>query len=229
MNSDDTDRTTDAVPRAALAVSALLAGLCPLLANSLEEGPEPAGTAVLASAAAGLTTAGRASLALFLVAFAALVVALACLATLISSRSPVLAGVVAVAGAAAIAVKLAEAQTGMALRASAEVVDPGTASVLTGIDEAGFVVYGFLFSLALGAASLGLLRSGSVPRWHAWWGVVAGALGVLTAAIGVVWAPNYVPIPFLLLLVWLVALGILAVRRPLRGRTEAARASTMTV
>jgi hypothetical protein len=95
------------------------------------------------------------------------------------------------------------------------VLDPGPAEVLVGIDEAGFTVHGFLISLALGAAALGLLRSGAVPAWLAWWGIVMGGLGAVTATVGIVWPPNYVPVPYLLLLVWLVALGIVGARRPL--------------
>ena len=217
------------IPRTVLVPSAILAGLCPLVANTLHEDAVGSGEQIIAEAAAGPTAAERGSVALFLLGFAALIVVLAALAAAIATRVPALAGVVAIAGAAAVAIKLAEAQTGMALREAADVVDPGTAEVLVGMDDAGFVVHGFLMSLALGAAALGLLRSGVAPAWLLWWGIVMGGLGVLTAMVGIVWAPNYVPIPFLLLLVWLVAVGIVGARRPLaediRGRRDA---STMS-
>lgn len=213
------------IPRTVFVPAAVLAGVCPLVADSLHEDAAGSGEQILAEAAAGLPAAARLSVALFLVGFAALVVVLAALAAAIAARTPALSGVVAIAGAAAVSVKLAEAQTGPALRDAADVVDPGTAEVLVAIDEAGFTVYGFLLALALGAAGLGLLRSGVAPAWLAWWGAVAGGLGVLTAAVGIVWPPNYVPIPFLLLLVWLIALGIVAVRRPLAATPEMAAAA----
>jgi hypothetical protein len=203
------------MPRNVLVPAAILAGVCPLVADSVHEESVEGGEQILAEAATGLSAAAHISVALFLLGFVALVVVLATLAAAIAPRTPILAGVVAIAGAGSVAVKLAEAQTGMALREAADVVDPGTAQVLVGIDDAGFTLYGFLLSLALGAAALGLLRCRAVPAWLAWWGVVMGGLGVLTAAVGIVWSPNYVPIPFLLLLVWLVALGIVGARRPL--------------
>jgi hypothetical protein len=205
------------IPRNVLVPAAILAGVCPLVADSLHEEAAGDGRQILAEAGAAAPLTGRLSVAVFLVGFAALVVVLALLSAAVVARTPILGWVVAIAGAAAVAIKLAEAQTGMALREAADVVDPGTAEVLVGIDEAGFTVYGFLLSLALGAAALGLLSARLVPAWLAWWGVVMGGLGVLTAAVGIVWSPNYVPIPFLLLLVWLVALGIVGARRPLAG------------
>ena len=209
------------IPRTVLVPSAILAGACPLAANSLYEDTVGDGRQILAEAAAAQPAAASVSVALFMLGFAALVVVLATLSAAIAPRTPSLAGVAAIAGAAAVAVKLAEAQTGMALREAADVVDPGTAEVLVGIDEAGFTVHGFLISLALGAAALGLLRSAAVPAWLAWWGTVMGGLGILTATVGIVWSPNYVPVPYLLLLIWLVALGIVAARRPLASPREA--------
>jgi hypothetical protein len=214
------------IPRAVLVPAAILAGLCPLVANSLHEDSVGDGRQILAEAEAGLPVAGQVSVVLFLLGFAALIVVLAALSAAIAGGTPHLAGVVAIAGAAAVAVKLAEAQTGMALRAAADVVDPGTAEVLAGIDEAGFTVHGFLISLALGAGALGLLRSGVVPAWLAWWGVLMGGLGVATATVGILWPTMYVPVPYLLLLVWLVALGIVAARRPLAAAPRIAVGAT---
>jgi hypothetical protein len=203
------------LPRTVLVPSALLAGICPLVANTVHEDTAGDGGQILTEAARGPSAAESVSVALFMVGFAALVVVLATLSAAIAARAPVPAGVVAIAGAASVATKLLEAQTGIALREAADVVDPGTAELVLGIEEAGFTVHGFLLSLALGAAALGLLRSRVLPSWLAWWGVVAGGLGVLTATIGIIWPTSYVPLPYLLLLVWLVALGIVGVRRPL--------------
>ena len=196
--------------------AAILAGLCPLVANSLYEDAVGDGDQISSPRPPpGCRWRAQVSVVLFLLGFVALIVVLATLSAAIARRTPTLAGVAAIAGAAAVAVKMAEAQTGIALRDAVEVVDPGTAEVLVGMDEAGFTVFGFLISLALGAAALGLLRSGLVPVWLGWWGAVMGGLGVLTAGIGIVAPPHYVPIPFLLLLLWMVALGIVGARRPL--------------
>lgn len=202
------------IPRSILVPAALLAGLCPLVANSLYEDEGGDATEILADAAAGLPVAGQVSIVLFLIGFAAFVVVLGALATAIHRQSPVLAWVAGIAGAASVAIKLAEAQTGMALRQSAGEADPATAEVLVAMDEAGFTVYGFLFTLALGAAGLGLLRGRVGPAWLARSAFVLGGLGVVTAVIGIVEPAAYVPIPYLLLLLWLIALGITGARRP---------------
>ena len=202
------------IPRSILVPAALIAGLSPLVANSIHEDTANTGATILAEAAANQSVAAQISLALFLAGFAALIVVLAVIAAAIARRTPVLSGVVVVAGAVAVAIKLAEAQTGIALRQTADVLDPGTAEALVAIDEAGFALYGFLLALALGAAGLGLLRSGVVAAWLGWWATVAGGLGVATATIGLVFPDAYVPIPFMLLLVWLIALGMAGARRP---------------
>ena len=83
----------------------------------------------------------------------------------------------------------------MALRAYADDLDAATARFVVGLDDAGFVVYGFLYSAAFAAIGLGLLRTG--PTWLGWWAVGAGMLGVVTAGLGVV-TGDYIPVPFLL-------------------------------
>lgn len=202
------------IPRNTLVPAALLAGLCPLVANSIHEDTTGDGAKILTEAAAGLPVAAKISIVLFLVGFAALIVVLGVLSAAIAQRTPALSGIVVVAGAAAVAIKLAEAQTGIALRASADALDPGTAEALVAIDEAGFALYGFLLALALGAVGLGILRSGVTAAWLGWWAAAMGGLGVVTAVIDIVVPDAYVPIPFMLLLVWLIALGIAGVRRP---------------
>lgn len=202
------------IPRSTFVPAALLAGLCPLAANSVYEDTAGSGAEILVEAAAAQPVAATISVVLFLVGFLALIVVLGVLAAAIARRTPALSGIVVVAGAAAVAIKLAEAQTGIALRETAGALDPGTAEALVAIDAAGFAVYGFLLALALGAAGLGLLRSGATAAWLGWWATVMGGLGVLTAAVGIVVPDAYVPIPFVLLLVWLIALGIAGARRP---------------
>lgn len=202
------------ISRSTLVPAAFLAGLCPLAANSIHEDDAGSGAQILAAARAGQPVASIVSIILFLVGFVALIVVLGVLAAAIARSSPALSGITAVAGAAAVAIKLSEAQTGMALRETAAVLDPGTAEALIAVDEAGFAVYGFLLALSLGAAGLGILRSGAMAAWLGWWATVMGGLGVLTATVGIVFPDAYVPLPFVLLLVWLIALGIAGARRP---------------
>jgi hypothetical protein len=90
-------------------------------------------------------------------------------------------------------------------------VDAGVTETLVDLNGAAFVVSGLLLSLSLAAAGVGLVRDASLPSWLAWWPVVAGATGVVAAAVGIVDPEHYVPIPFLLLLLWMIALGVSSV------------------
>jgi hypothetical protein len=202
-------------PRGTLIVSALLAGLLPLVGNGLYDGGDGSGAGVLRQAEAGLPLIAYVAYPLELAGFAALCVLVACLATMLLPRSPVAAVTTAVVGTAAVAVKIGSVAPQMALRVHHDGVDPATAELLTGLNGAAWVVSGFLVCLALTAAGLGLLRTDE-PRWLAWWAVVAGALGTLAGAVGILEPERYVPVPFLLLLLWMIALGLTGALRPTR-------------
>jgi hypothetical protein len=205
-------KLTDTSVRPVLAASALLAGACPLIANTLHEDEAGGGPEILAAAASPMPTAAYVAYALFLVGFVALIVVMGLLAGEVGRRSPATGAVVGIAVAAAVAVKISEVTTGMALRQHPDALDPGTAELLVAVDGAGFVVYGFLLSVAFAAVGVGLLRSHLTPGWLGWWPLVAGGLGVVTSTIGILSVGSYVPVPFLLLLLWLVVLGLVAVR-----------------
>jgi len=102
------------ISRRVLVPAAILAGLCPLVANSLHEDAVGDGDEILAEAAAGMPVAGQFSVVLVLLGFKAMIGVLATLSAAIARRTPTLAGVAAIGGAAAMAVKMAEAQTGIA-------------------------------------------------------------------------------------------------------------------
>lgn len=217
----------DASSRPALVASALLAGLCPLVANTLYEDEVGSGDEILAAAGSAMPIMAYVAYGLFLIGFAALIVVLGLLIGELGRRSPATGAVIGIAGAAAIAIKLIEVTTGMALRQHPDAIDAGTAVVLVATDEAGFVVYGFLLSVAFTAVGIGLVRSRLAPGWLAWWPAAAGGLGVVTSMIGILSVGNYVPVPFLLLLLWMVALGIAAARSPIRhSRTFQGAAAT---
>lgn len=199
--------------RNTLAVSSLLAGLCPLVGNSLYEGPTGTGDTLMKQLGDPLPGTAYAGMALELVGFASLVVLLGVLVSLAARRAPVEAAVIAIAGSAMVAVKIGSIAPFMALRMGPERVDAGVAATMLDLNEAAFVVSGLLLSLALCAAGIALLQTGEVARWLAWWPAVAGALGVLTAGVGIVAPESYVPVPFLLLLVWMIVLGVATVVR----------------
>lgn len=196
-----------------LIVSALLASLGPLVGNGLYAGPGTDGEAILAEAREGLPTIAYFAYTLELLGFAALAVLFAWLVTFLFERSPVAAVTTGIAGSAMLAVKVASAAPMMTVYSMPETLDPMTAEALISMNSQSFVVSGFLMSVAFLAAGVGLLAT-EFPRWLAWWAAVAGGLGVVAGAVGVVRPEAYVPIPFLLLLVWMIAVALTAVVRP---------------
>lgn len=197
--------------RTTLALSAVLAGLCPLAGNGLYEGPTGTGDEVVRELGERLPASAYAGLGLELLGFVALTVLLGVLVTMTALRAPIAAAVTGIAGAAALAVKLGSITPVMALRLGPERVEAGVVDVLLDLNEAAFVVTGLLLSLALAAAGIGLLQTRSVATWLAWWPAAVGPLGVVAAGAGILAPDRYVPIPFLMLLLWMIVLGVATV------------------
>lgn len=190
-----------------LITSALLSALGPLVGNGIYSGPTGSDEHVLATVRAGAPTRAYVGLGLELLGFAATVVLLAWLVSYLARRTPIAAAATGIAGAAMLAVKVGSAGPVMAAYALADKLDATTVHLLFNLNDAAFVIDGFFTSIAFAAAGIGLLRA-DVPRWLAWWPAVAGVLGTIAAAVGIADEDLYVPLPFLLLLVWLIALAI---------------------
>lgn len=196
----------DTVSRPVLITSAVVAGLGPLVGNALYEGPAGTGAA-LQQGLADPPTVAYLGYGLELVGFVAMATVFGVLAVWLSRRSPVAAAVTGIAASAALAVKVGSITPTMAVAAAEDPLDPATVDTLVAIGDMAFVVFGFLAAVAFTAAGLGLLRT-DAPRWLAWWPVGAGGLGTITAGVGVLEPDAYVFVPFLALLLWLVALGL---------------------
>lgn len=196
----------DMISRPVLITSAVIAGLGPLVGNGLYAGPD-GNRAELQRALGDLPPVAYVGYSLELVGFVAMATVFAVLCTWVAHRSPVAAGVSGIAAAAALAVKVGSVTPTMAVAAADDPLDPATVATLVSIGDMAFVIFGFLVAVAFTAAGLGLLQAGA-PRWLGWWATVAGGLGVVAAAVGVLEPDAYVFVPFLALLLWLVALGV---------------------
>lgn len=196
-----------------LIVSALLASLGPLVGNGLYVVPGSSGETILAEAREGLPKIAYFAYTLELVGFAALAVLFAWLVAFLFERAPVAAVATGIAGSSMLAVKVGSAAPMMTVYSMPDTLDPMTAEALISMNDQAFVVSGFLMSIAFLAAGGGLLAT-EFPRWLAWWAAVAGALGFIAGVVGVVRPEAYVPIPFLLLFVWMIAVALTAVMRP---------------
>lgn len=198
----------DTISRPLLIISAALAGLGPLVGNGLYSGPDGTG-AELQAGLADLPSVAYVGYSLELLGFVAMATVFAVLCTWLARSSPVAAGVAGIAVAAGLAVKIGSITPVLAVAAADDPLDPATVDTLVAINDMAFVVFGFLAAVAFTAVGLGLLRA-DAPRWLAWWATGAGALGVLTAGVGMLDPDFYVFVPFLTLLLWLVALGMTA-------------------
>lgn len=196
-----------------LIISALLASLGPLVGNGVYAGPGESGEAILAEAREGLPTIAYFAYTLELLGFVALAVLFAWLVTFLFQRVPVAAVTAGIAGSAMLAVKVGSAAPMMTLYSIPDTLDPMTAETLISMNGQAFIISGFLMSVVFLAAGVGLLAT-EFPRWLAWWAAVAGGLGLVAGVVGVVRPDAYVPIPFLLLLLWMMAAALTAVMRP---------------
>lgn len=196
-----------------LVISALLASLGPLVGNGLYAGPGATGASILAEAREGLPGVAHVALTLELLGLAALAVLFAWLVAFLFERSPVAGAATGIAGSAMLAVKVGSAAPMMVVYSMPDTLDPTTAEALVSLNSQSFVVSGFLMSVAFLAAGWGLLAT-EFPRWLAWWAAAAGGAGVVAGVAGVLRPDSYVPIPFLLLLFWMVAVALTTATRP---------------
>lgn len=197
---DRSDRT--------LVVSALLSALGPLVGNGLYAGPtDDSPQAVVDELAAGLPAIAHVALTLELVGFAAMAVFFAGLVVRTFRAAPVAALTAGIAGATMLAVKVGSAGPMMLVHRDASSLDPALAVALLALNDMAFIVSGFLFCLAMCAAGVALSRA-AAPRALSGSATVLGAVGVVAGIAGILRPDAYVPIPFLLLLLWLIALAV---------------------
>ena len=114
----------------------------------------------------------------------------------------------AAAGAALLPGSLA-VMFGAAEAAREEATSPEIGGMVMNV-QYGFLVAGFMLAgLAVMCAALGLLRSGRLPSWLCWAGIVTGLLQLVAFAF----------LPMLMLVLWILVVGIVLMAR--RGREHA--------
>ena len=117
------------------------------------------------------------------------------------------------AGLVTTAVKLAAATAMLASKAHPDQLTPDLARVLNDIGGGGFVISGYLYGIFVVAAAGSAFVSRALPRWLTISGLVAGALTVAAGTAGILDPIGYVPVPFLLCLVWVLMTSILLAAR----------------
>jgi hypothetical protein len=157
--------------------------------------------------------AWRVGLTLELVGFLALLVFAAALARRIRLVEPRegYAGLLVLAGGVVLtAVKLGSGAAVFAADRRAGDLDGQLARLLADLNASAFVLSFVPLALLLGAAAVAALAHGALPRALGWTGAPLAVLLVAAASTG----SDAVPIPFLLSLVWIIAVGAVMLRRP---------------
>lgn len=136
-------------------------------------------------------------------------------------RAPWLASVVGFAGTASIAIKIGSAAPMLTGGLDHGDLTPGLARVLMDLNGSAFVVTFLTSGVFLLATGLAILDGRALGRVAGWSAVLFGATGVgLTVATGLDPVSTN-PVPFLLGLLWILAVGVrLAVRAPRARRTD---------
>jgi hypothetical protein len=130
------------------------------------------------------------------------------------------------AGLVTVAVKLASAAPFMAAHLRASELSPELARTLIDMNGAAFVISGFTWGIFVLAAAAAALSGRVLPQWLGIVGVVVGVLTIAAGVAGILDPLGYVPIPFLLGLLWVLAVSIvLTVRRTPRDHAQTAQAA----
>jgi hypothetical protein len=122
-------------------------------------------------------------------------------------------------GVIATAVKLASAAPGLAAYLRRDDLSPVLARTLNDLGGGAFVISGYAFGIFVALAAGSAFGSLALPRWLSISGLVAGVLTIAAGLAGVLSPAGYVPVPFLLCLVWILAASIVLTMRGAASRT----------
>jgi hypothetical protein len=118
-----------------------------------------------------------------------------------------------IAGTVLIAVKLGSATFEIAARYHPATVSAATAGIFDNLGNGAFVLSGLFAAIFVLAASLSGLGSGVLPRWLAWIGFVIGVAGLPLSSVAFHHPTAYVPVAWLLAIVWMAVVGVVLFRR----------------
>lgn len=140
-------------------------------------------------------------------------------------RLGVAGGTAVVAGVTMLAIKLGSAAPIGVLVLDRTTISPQLAQVLNDMNSVAFVVGWLPYAVFVAGAALGLRRAELVGRPTAYIGAAIGVIGVAATAIGLHSPLGANPMPFLLGLLWTLAVSVrLAVRPGARARAAASSA-----
>lgn len=102
-----------------------------------------------------------------------------------------------------------------------------TATTLSDLSGALFVVSGWTTGLLVASAAGSGLASGVLPRWLGWFGMVSGVATLVAGTAGIMGPRGYVPLPFLAALLWILITSVVLSVRASRGAEREVTAHTV--
>lgn len=212
----------------ALYVVAMVAG------NELTQGGSDIGdgTAALAALQHGRSTAQSVGAVLGPLSIVALLVFLAHLYRVLrAAERPAARAATAALGAGLVmtAVDVASAMPSVAAVLGRDGLTPSLLRTLHSLNDAGFVISGYLYGIFVALAAASAFNSRVLPRWLAGGGLAAGVLAILAGLAGIVDPGGYVPVPFLLCLGWVLLTSLLLALRGPRSQVELVNGAARTV
>ena len=116
-----------------------------------------------------------------------------------------------------LAIKVGSAAPVMVGHYRSDELTPDLARTLVDLNDAAFVVSGFMFGLFCAAAACSTIAHDVLPRWLGWAGLVIGLLTVAAGTSGIVEMEAFNPLPFVAGLAWTLVVSVVStmrVRRP---------------
>lgn len=95
-----------------------------------------------------------------------------------------------------------------------------TAETLNDLGGAAFIVSGWATGLLVAFAAGSALVSRVLPRWLCWFGVASGVATLVAGTMGILYPRDYLPLPFLAGLLWLLMTSVLLTLRASREPLE---------
>jgi hypothetical protein len=177
---------------------------------------------------AGSTTA-QAGISLELLGFAAWVLFVGYLCTRVRAAGW-LAGAALASGAMSVAVKVGSAAPVFTAYVLRDEITPETARVLTDLNGAAFMVDMMPAGLFMACAASAALNTHTLGRVLGWGGVIAGVVAVIATAATGVHVENFVAVPFLLCMLWILLVSFrLGFQRTRSADAEADRSVELAV
>ena len=96
----------------------------------------------------------------------------------------------------------------------------GAAETLSDLGDSLFIVSGWATGLLVATAAGSALASGVLPRWLCWFGVVSGVATLVAGTAGILYPRDYIPLPFLAGLLWMLMTSVVLTLRVSREPRE---------